>query len=168
MVSITTRHAAGSSVSQASTRSSRCRCRSISNVGAAMLGAGTSGERAHRLFQEAPGLVAELSLPLSIEARLAQGGTEGLGVGLIEDHALRLQIALQALVEMTDVVAVLQGGRIEVALDDPLQLLRQLPPGRAVGEEPEAVPHMVGDRAVLLHLVELGDRDDRERVLLAL
>ena len=50
--------------------------------------------------------------------------------------------------------------------DDRLDVGRQASPGAAVGDEPEAVPDVVGERAVLLHLVELGHLDDRQRVLL--
>ena len=47
-----------------------------------------------------------------------------------------------------------------------LQVRRQAAPGAAIGDEPEAVPDVVGERAVLLHLVELRDLDDGQRVLL--
>ena len=47
-----------------------------------------------------------------------------------------------------------------------LQVGGQAAPSAAVGDEPEAVPDVVGERAVLLHLVELGDLDDRQRILL--
>jgi hypothetical protein len=38
----------------------------------------------------------------------------------------------------------------------------------AVHQEPEAVPHVVGHRAVFLDLIELRRRDQRQRILLAL
>ena len=41
-------------------------------------------------------------------------------------------------------------------------------PGAAVHQEPEAVPHVVGHRAVFLHLVQLCRRDQRQRIFLAL
>ena len=45
----------------------------------------------------------------------------------------------------------------EVLGGDVAHVRRQALPGAAVGEEPEAIPHVVGQRAVLLHLVQLED-----------
>ena len=51
--------------------------------------------------------------------------------------------------------------------DDRLNLLGQTVPAAAVGENPLAVPHVAGHRAIFLHFVEFGDVDDGERIFLA-
>ena len=89
--------------------------------------------------------------------------------GWLNTRPLPASSCLQARVQLGDVLALLDGGVVDVLGDDGRAGRPAAPfPGAAVGQEPEAVPHVVGQRAVFLHLVQLGGRDDRQRVLLAL
>src|SRR5664280_1308641 len=165
-MSASTSRPAGTSTSQPSARSRRasrawppaftplerlCRSRQLAGVA----------------LQDRPGVVAELRLPLGVEAGLPHAVAKSLGLRRVEGQALCCEILLQAGVERGDVDALLHAGGVDVAGDDQAQVFGQALPGLAVGEEPEAVPHVVGHRAVLLHFVELGRGDDGERVFLA-
>src|SRR6266480_3266239 len=87
-------------------------------------------------LQHRPRLVAVLAAPLLVEAGGFQLGAERLLVDRDEFHVLGDHIA---------------------------HVGRQPVPRLAVGEEPEAVPHVVGLGEILLHLEQLGKVDDRER-----
>src|SRR5579885_1589193 len=128
--------------------------------------ASASGELADRALEQRPGVVAEALLPFGVEAGLAELGAEGIGRWLVEDHALRLQVGLQRRVELLDVLTLLHAGVVDRVRQDLLQVRRQLAPGTAVGDEPEAVPDVIGERAVFLHLVELRHLQDRQRIFL--
>src|SRR5215472_13461057 len=80
----------------------------------------TSAERTDLALQHGPGFGAVLLLPLAIEAGALQRGIE-------RGHVRALEL----------------GRRVEVALDDVLQVLGQRRPDTAVGERPESVPHVV-------------------------
>ena len=70
--------------------------------------------------------------------------------------------------ELDDVGAFVLARLGELADHDLLHVLRQPLHGATVGQDPVAVPDVLGQAAVLLHLVQLGGGDDRQRVLLAL
>src|SRR5215469_5127193 len=143
-ISTATRIAAGTSVMPARNLSSRASGR-----------AATSAERTDLALQDGPGFGAVLLLPLGVEAGTAQRGAEFFGVGRVESHALLGQRALQRCVKGAYVLALKLRRRIEVELDDLLQVLRYRGPDAAIGERPEPVPHVVGQRDEFLHLVEL-------------
>src|SRR3954452_24317701 len=98
-------------------------------------------------------LLAEALAPLGVEAAPPQLFLEGLGVYVVEDEALRRELVAQARIKARHVLPVLKRLRIHVASEDLLQVVRQPRPGTPVDEEPPAVPHVVRDRAELLHLV---------------
>ncbi len=118
-------------------------------------------------LQGGPGLVAELALPLRVEPGLAQRVAEQRRIDGVELQAPPGEASLQAGVELRDVHARLGGGAGELAGGDRLHVGGHGAEGARVGQQPEPVPHVVGERAVLLHLVELGRVYDGERVLLA-
>src|SRR5471030_180843 len=128
---------------------------------------GRLGKVADGLLEHAPRFGAELALPLFVEAGALQLGTERRRVGLDELHALALQRLGDGVVHLGEVLALGDGRGVELRLDDLAQVGGQRLPRLLVGQEPEAVPHVVGDGAILLHLVELGRVDQRQRILLA-
>src|SRR3954453_18319733 len=98
---------------------------------------------ADRLFQQFPGLLAILALPFRIEPGGAELFAERRHGRLIEDEALAGQVLLQTGVQLGDVLALLDAGRVDVFGDDGADILRDLFPGAAVGQEPETVPHVI-------------------------
>src|SRR5256885_15706563 len=104
------------------------------------------GQLADGLFQALPSLVAVLTLPSRVEAGGAQLVAERGHVGLVEGKALAGQFLLQPGIQLGDVLALLDGRRVDVLGDDGPDILRQLFPRASVRQEPEAVPHMVGQR----------------------
>src|SRR6218665_288789 len=106
-------------------------------------------------LQDGPGAVTKLRFPFAVETGLAQTAAEAVGLAHIEDHALVAQGFLQSRVQRSDIGPLLEGRPIDVPGKQGPQLVRQALPGTAVGQEPEAIPHVVGHRAVFLHLVEL-------------
>src|SRR5947209_5341558 len=132
MISTPTSTAAGISVTAASTRSSRPSERRRRKAGAGPASASeiataagsdkASAQRADLLLENRPGLVAVFALPLCVKTGAAQGGAEFLRIGLVEGHALLGQLALQAVVELAYVLALLHRRLVEVILDDLLQV----------------------------------------------
>src|SRR4051812_28794932 len=125
-----------------------------------------SGQLADGVFEQAPGLVAELGLPLAVEASVAQLGAEAVRCRLAEAQSLGFQVGLDGFVEGLDVIALLHAGVVDGVGDDGLDVAGQRFPGPAVGDEPETVPDVIADGAVFLHLVEFCDLNDRQRVFL--
>ena len=82
-------------------------------------------------------------------------------IGLVEDKTLGREILLQSGVELGDIFTFLRASGIKVLGGDGTHAVGQSLPGAAIGQEPIAVPHVIGHRAVFLHLVELGRGDDR-------
>src|SRR5262245_11570158 len=120
-MSASTSAAAGISVSTPSQRSSvptparqpvaAAGC--VLAAGMPMVGAAfTSGHLAGRGFEQAPGLGAELVLPLGVEAGLLQLRAEAVGRGGVQRHALGRQVGLQRLVELAQVLALLQAALV--------------------------------------------------------
>src|SRR4051794_12259618 len=138
----------------------------LSVIGCSATVIARSGQLADGAFEQPPGFIAEAGLPLGVEAGVAQLGTEAIGCRLGEREPLRLEVRLHGCVEGLDVVSLFQAGIVDGVGDDRLDVAGQRFPGPAIGDEPEAVPDVVADGAVFLHLVELGDLDDRQRVFL--
>ena len=92
-----------------------------------------------------PRLVAEALFPLVVEAVLAQRRAERIRLRAVEGQALGGEIGLHRFVELADVFALLQAGVVDRIADDVLQVGRQGFPRAAAGEEPEAVPDVVGE-----------------------
>ena len=81
---------------------------------------------------------------------------------------MRHELLGDIVVEGLHVGPLLYRGLVEASADDLLQIFGQLAPGIAVPEQPEAVPHVVRDRDVLLDLVELREIDEHHGILLPL
>src|SRR4029078_3229405 len=92
----------------------------------------TSGKLADRLFEQLPGLVAVLALPFRIEAGRAKFIAERRHIRLVERQPLAGQFLLQSGIQLGDVLALLDAGRVDVFRDDGADVLRQLFPGAAV------------------------------------
>ena len=103
--------------------------------------------------------VAVFLLPFGVEATLAQGLQEGLGLGVVEDHALGGEFGAQAGIELLDIGALQNRGGVEILGDNIAQIGRQPLPGATIGQEPEPVPHMVGARKILSNFMHLGKVD---------
>src|SRR5258705_5156840 len=129
--------------------------------------AGDRLELADGLFQQGPGLGAELRLPVRVETAGAQGVAERLGVNLVEDDARRLHFGGRLFVEAQDVLTLLRRSVRKRGGDGGANVLRQCVPADGVGEDVVAVPDMAGQRYVFLDFVELCTLDQRQRVLLA-
>ena len=102
-----------------------------------------SRELTHRFLKEAPSLVAVLALPFGVKARRTKFVAERRRIGPIEDEALGGQILLQIGIEFSDVVTLFQSRSIDVLGDDPANIFGQALPGALIGEEPEAIPHVI-------------------------
>src|SRR5262249_42108123 len=102
-----------------------------------------SREPTHRLLKKAPSLVAVLALPFGVKARRAKLVTERRRIGPIEDETLGGQILLQTGIEFSDIVTLLQSSSIDVFGHDRADIFGQALPGALIGEEPEAIPHVV-------------------------
>src|SRR4051812_46351866 len=124
----------------------------------------TLTQLADGLFEQIPGLIAVFAFPLSVEAGRAQLFAERSYRRLVEGQALAGEFLLQAGIELCDIGALVDRSRVDVLGYDGADVLRHFFPCAAVGEEPKAVPHVVGQRAELLHLIELGGRNDRQRI----
>src|SRR5579883_1110736 len=119
-------------------------------------------------LQHRPGLGAVFRAPFGIEARLLQGGAEGLGIGFVEDQPFLFQGALNGGVELCHIGTLVERALREVPGNDLLEVFGQRLPASLVGEHPIAIPHMARERAEFLHFEELGDLDQGQRILLAL
>src|SRR6185295_8923504 len=86
------------------------------------------------LLELRPGLIAELGLPVGIEAGLAERLPEGGSVDLQELHAFGRKIGTKRLAQPGDIGTLVIGRAIEFAGDDFLQILRQLLEGALVAE----------------------------------
>ena len=122
----------------------------------------------HRFLQDPPRLVAEFSLPFGIKARLAELLAERRRVRLIENQTLRGQVLLKTGVQLGDVVALFPASVADVLRHHFSHVLGQPLPRAAVGEEPEPVPHVIGQRAVSLDFIEFRGGDDGDRILLTI
>src|SRR4029077_12603869 len=127
-----------------------------------------SRELTHRFLQEAPRLLAIFAFPFGIKAGGTQLVTERRGIGPIKNKALRSEVLLQASIELGDIVALLETGGVDMLGHDGADIVRQVLPRALVGQEPEAVPHVIGQRTIFLHLVELRRCDDRQWIFLAI
>ena len=94
-------------------------------------------------------------------------GTEAVWRGGVEDHAFFCQFLLQAGVHCCDVSALFHARFVDVFRNNLTQVGGQAFPGALVGEEPETVPHVVGQGAVFLNFIQFGRSDDRQGVFLA-
>ena len=103
-----------------------------------------------------------------VEGGLGERGAECGFVDLDELHAFRRQIGAQQLGKRHRVGALVVRGLVELAGDNLLNVRRQPREGAAVGEDEVGVPHVAGEAAIFLHLIELGRSDDGQRILLAL
>ncbi len=92
-------------------------------------------------------------------------GTES-GEGVVSFIPLLWRSACTVALKRLDVLALLQAGIVDGVADDGPEIGGKGVEGAGVGDEPEAVPDVVADRAVLLHLVELRHLDDRQRIFL--
>src|SRR5258708_39547202 len=99
---------------------------------------------AHGLLEDRPSLIAVLGFPLRVEACGAKLVAERRRIRPIEHQTLGRQVLLQSRVQLGDVVALFQAGGIDVLGDDAAHIVRQRLPGAPVGQEPEAVPHVIG------------------------
>ena len=120
-------------------------------------------------FQQRPGLLAVFAFPFGVEAGGAQLFPERRDAsGWLNVRPLAASSCCRPAFSLATSARSLTAAALMFLATMVLHVLRQLLPGAAVGQEPEAVPHVVGQRAVLLHLVELCGRDDRQRIFLAL
>ena len=111
-------------------------------------------------------MVAVLLLPLLVEPSLAERLAEGGPVGIRELKPLSLKLRLQGVAEVLDIRALKQRGIIDVAADDLLEIGGQALPSAPVAEKPVPVSHVIGERAVFLHLIELCCIDGDKRIFL--
>src|SRR5262249_26758936 len=118
-----------------------------------------SRQLAGGLFEKSPRLVAELRLPLSIESGLTQRLAERRRIDVVENKPLGGEVALERRILLGDFLTLRQ----RLLVDDRRYLVAQIGgnarPHTAVDEEPPAVPHMVGERAIFLHFIELCGGD---------
>src|SRR5688500_14467560 len=84
-----------------------------------------SGQLTGRHLEAAPGFVAELALPLIIEARFLKDLPEWSGLGLVEDHALGGQLLFNRSIELGDIDALRHSRVIEVLGNDVLDICWQ-------------------------------------------
>src|SRR6185369_2423720 len=77
-----------------------------------------SRQLADGFFQEFPGLLAILALPLRVEAGRAELLAERRSVRLVEGQALAGEVLLQARIELGDIGPLVDGGRVDVLGDD--------------------------------------------------
>ena len=70
--------------------------------------------------------------------------------------------------ELGDIRALQHRGLFEFTRDDCADVGWQAFPCGAVAENPVTVPHVRREADVLLHFIELGGGDDRQRIFLAL
>src|SRR5262249_42715569 len=105
--------------------------------------------------------------PLLVEARLLQGLAEGGRVWLVKDHAIGRKVGLKAGVELEYVRALGDARIVDVLGHNSAEIVRDGLISALVRQKPETIPHMVCDRAILLHLEELCSVNDCKRVFLA-
>src|SRR5208282_5765821 len=118
------------------------------------------------LLQDLPRRITQLGTPALVEPPELQPIAKTLRADVVEHQPLALQLRLHRLVAGGDVDALQQRRRVQVARHDLLQIVGQPGPGGGIGAQPVAVPHMVGQRAVFLYLVELRRLDQGQRVFL--
>src|SRR5437868_6192280 len=99
-------------------------------------------------FKNRPRLVAEFAPPFGVEACLAQLVAERRGSGAVEHQPFCSELVLQARVELCYVLALSLARNVDVLRDNGSYVLRQPLPCAPIGEKPEAVPHVVCERAV--------------------
>src|SRR6266478_2018864 len=94
---------------------------------------------ADRFLQQLPRPIAVFAFPLGIETGGTKLVTEWRNRRLVEDQAFAGQFLLQAGIELGNIGALIETGGIDVLGDNRAHILRQVLPGAAVGEEPEAI-----------------------------
>src|SRR5262245_42449105 len=126
-----------------------------------------SGEISTIPLEDLPGLFTVLLAPLRVEACGLKSLLERLLVHGVEDQSLLFELGLQSGVELGHVLALRHSTRVEQTCRGVAKVLGKLFPIPAVRHHPEAFPHMPGERAVLLHLVEFRGFDQGKRIFLA-
>src|SRR5882724_8200558 len=127
-----------------------------------------SGQLAGIFFEQRPGLVAELLLPFSIEARFRQHVAERRNLRFVENHPLADQFGPRVRIELLNVCALCNGRRIDVLRKDLAQVIRQPLPGRTAQDSPLTGPQMICDRTVLLNFKELYRQNQRQWIFLTI
>src|SRR6266581_8749193 len=114
-----------------------------------------SRELTDRFLQGAPCFLAIFALPFSIKAGGTKLAAERRGIGPVKNKALRSEVLLQAGIELGDILALLQTGGVDVLGHHGADIVRQALPSALIGQEPKAVPHVIGQRTIFLHFIEL-------------
>src|SRR5438270_8069993 len=86
-------------------------------------------------LQQLPRLIAVFAFPLGIETGGTKLVTEWRNRRLVENQTLAGQLLLQPGIELGDIGALVDTGRIDVLGDNRAHLLRQFLPGAPVAEE---------------------------------
>src|ERR1700676_3224258 len=110
-------------------------------------------------FERAPGLFAGLLPPNLVEPAFAQRLAEASEFGLVEDEAALGKPRTQGVHPRDHIRTLLEGPVIEVLHHDRTKIRRQSIHALLVRHDPEPVPEMVGERAILLNLVEFEKLD---------
>src|ERR1700722_7296421 len=172
MISATTSNAAGTSTSLPTTASTvtaseRRRGDTAPSVSACVvsaliiiprLDANGSGQLADGFLQYPPGLVAVFSLPFGEETGRAQFIAEWRQIRLVEGQTLGREFLADGRIKLFRVDPGLQRRLVDVLLHNCTHIRRQRFQSAPIGQEPITVPHVVGQRAVFLDLIELGGR----------
>src|SRR5215475_202198 len=119
-------------------------------------------------LKQRPGFLAVSLLPFAVEAGGDELVAERVVVDLVEFEAAFLQFRLQRGVHVFHLGALTNRLFVDVALDDLAQVRGNTVPHALVRENPESVPHVVGQRAVLLDLVHLVNEQADKRLLEAI
>ena len=126
------------------------------------------GKRPDVFLQRRPCLVAGHLLHVRIEAGLRQHLAERLAIRSVEGQALARQVLLLVLRHHDEDITLLERDLREIAVAQLLKVWRQLLPRLDVERRVEPSPYMVGQAAILLHLVQLRGIDQHQRILLAI
>src|SRR6516225_4871758 len=119
-----------------------------------------------RFFEQRPCLFAKIVTPADIVTRVPEFLLERPRIDLVKHQTFGEEIIFESRVEIGDVPALLARGCSEVFRYDLLNRRREALPGGTVHQDTPAVPHMICERAVGLHLVEPRGRNDRQWILL--
>src|SRR6478672_9522133 len=107
-----------------------------------------SRQLAGGFFEKSPRLFAELRLPFSIESGLAQRLAERCRIDVVENKPFGGEVALERRILLGDFLTLRQRLLIDDCRYFVAQIRRNARPHPAVDQEPPAVPHMVGERAI--------------------
>src|SRR6266700_8246287 len=119
-------------------------------------------ELAHPRLEQRPGLRSVNLLPACVEC--GERFAEPARVRFVDNHSSAAEHAQRVGIELPDVLALAERRDLGVLVDDSLNIGGKRLPCLPIGDQREARPPVVRQAQIRLHLVELEQEDQTERI----